>query len=103
MISGFVYFIRFGRTHFYKIGFTRNIHSRLNALDQIMPLPIELIASHQSASAPEIETQLHIKYAKYRQRGEWFKFTKKEVDDLASAFHANKCRMDNLFLFPCAS
>lgn len=53
-----------------KIGVSTNLTSRLRAIRNSSPVPVELIASIPGGSA--LEGILHSKFAKYRRHGEWF-------------------------------
>ncbi len=89
MANESVYFIRLGKTAYYKIGFTRNIQVRLNSIDQQVPFPVELCASYQTKQAADIERHLHRKYVNYRTYGEWFKFTRSQAKEIIAGLHAN--------------
>ena len=67
-----VYFISDGL--FVKIGITScTVQQRLRQLQTGHPLPLKVLAT-MKGSAHE-EQQLHVKFAKYHERGEWFVLT----------------------------
>lgn len=69
-----------------KIGYTKNLPSRLVNIQTNVPFPLQHIASWGVASrqdAVELEYQAHKRVADKRIRGEWFNLTIEEVVELA--------------------
>lgn len=54
-----------------KIGVTTNLTSRIRAIRNSSPVPIEILAIMRGATNFE-EMQLHAKFAALRRHGEWF-------------------------------
>lgn len=75
-----------GKLPYYKIGFTRDLITRLTQLEDGLPLLLHLIASAKFNSAKDIEKALQRKFVKKRTRGEWFKLTRKDVDFIEHLF-----------------
>lgn len=69
------YFIGSKKYKFVKIGFTTNLFSRLSAIQTGCPFDIEILAYIKSQDPKKTEHKLHMKFKKYRVRGEWFKLT----------------------------
>lgn len=65
-----VYFIQSGDGHI-KIGFSRNVASRMQALQVSHPTPLTLIGACPGSF--ELEGLLHSHFAPLREEGEWFK------------------------------
>lgn len=89
MANASVYFIRLGKTNYYKIGFSKNVIKRLEHIDEFMPCPIELLATYECDSASDIENQLHYKYAKNRTYREWFRFSRAEARKIVAGLHTS--------------
>jgi len=69
--EGFVYFIRSGKTHAIKIGFTAGqVEKRLYSLQTAHPFKLELLATLPGTL--EHEKSLHERFASFRLEGEWF-------------------------------
>lgn len=66
---GFIYIV--GYSEFLKIGFTTNVRKRLSAIQS--SLPIVLTTYCIFAGSLEQEQNLHIKFAEFKLRGEWFR------------------------------
>lgn len=74
MISHFVYFVE-RADGCIKIGVTRNMERRLNELRTGSNKELKVVAKFPFSSklqAYEMEKQLHKRFAKFRQEGEWF-------------------------------
>lgn len=61
-----------------KIGKSKNVQARLSAITNISGRSLKIIATFPK----DIEKQLHIKYAEFREVGEWFSLPQSELDDL---------------------
>lgn len=76
---GYVYYVH--RAGFVKIGFSRNVATRLKQLERggdkrpasIGLGPVELLASHRGTEASE--AKMHAKFADDRVEGEWFRLS----------------------------
>jgi hypothetical protein len=53
-----------------KIGTTKNVHGRIESFRRVNPFPIHLLAVINGDRA--VEASFHVRFAKYRTRGEWF-------------------------------
>ena len=102
MKTPFVYFVRCGRTNYYKIGYTIDVMKRLNVIQVNLPQQVILIAAFQSNQAKDLEIQLHCKYKKNRVRGEWFKFNKTEANKIELGFKANGNQLPIHFSSKCS-
>lgn len=81
----FVYFIQAGKEAKFKIGITNNIDGRLKQLQTGCPYPLNILAIIPGGRKEEKE--LHRKFKKYSEIGEWFSLNgdlKKFVDELRS-------------------
>lgn len=67
-----VYFIRDEFSGRVKIGFTKNLAERLGMIQGGCPGKITLIGVVRGGKA--VEAALHLAFAEYRTRGEWFVF-----------------------------
>jgi len=91
----------FGNTEhkWYKLGVSYSPESRMDAFQEFLPFPVELIAAVRFTwldgfRAFEAEKCLQQHYAGYRQRGEWFRDLPVEavvthIKKLAKAHNAN--------------
>lgn len=72
MSQGYVYFLRIVGVSedIYKVGFTTNIRSRIQALQTACPFELEL--SHYILGTQDDEKRVHWLLRPYRLRGEWF-------------------------------
>jgi hypothetical protein len=82
---GYVYFIycpdlySTGK-HCIKIGYTKNLNTRLQQLQTGNPYKLEFYKIYQSSNYKNIETELHHKYNNKRILNEWFNISLKDVD-----------------------
>lgn len=67
----FVYFIQQGDAGPIKIGFSRDVDSRLIHLQTASPDPLRLLAKLRGGK--KHERKLHATFAAHHQRGEWFR------------------------------
>ncbi|MFD8497295.1 GIY-YIG nuclease family protein [Amycolatopsis sp. NPDC059657] len=70
--KGVVYVIAQVGTSRVKIGYTRNIASRLKTLQTSNPYKLEVL--WQTSGDMRLEEALHRRFAKHRSQGEWFEF-----------------------------
>ena len=71
---------------YYKIGRTINLDNRFGKIPKATdnPHPIVLVYSKEVRGYILAEEKLQAMFADFRVRGEWFKFTKKQVDEVIS-------------------
>ena len=65
-----VYFIRDTLTSMVKIGYSDDPWSRLGAIQSYCPGELRLVGLEEGGAAREAE--LHLQFAPFRERGEWF-------------------------------
>lgn len=63
----------------YKIGISNAPGRRLQSLNTASPFELKLIHKFVAEPAEDAEANLHLKYQKYRMKGEWFKLPSDEV------------------------
>lgn len=71
----------------YKIGHTQNIEGRLSSIQTGSPFKADLLFSwgyNTSSESRGIEKQLHNRFSQQRVRGEWFKLSGEDLDELIS-------------------
>ena len=68
-----VYIVRAGDTDLYKIGFSRDVSSRLDTLQTASPHKLSLVHIFDGADE-SIESALHDFFEERRSHGEWFFF-----------------------------
>lgn len=79
----FVYLIHATGSDYYKIGLSNNPEKRLATLRHTNPFGItDLKLVRTIKSNRWVECQLHWRYDKQRQKGEWFSFTPNEAEDV---------------------
>jgi len=86
-----------------KIGKADNVLHRIKQLQTATPEPIEYIASFNTDKALELESLIHNKYSLFRSSGEWFKLSKKQVNDIITEFGFNQDSNINKLLLKCKS
>lgn len=80
----YVYVIRSGRTHTYKIGKTNDPEGRLQSLQTANPHKLKLLHLFKADNATAAEEALHGLLHSKRLEGEWFRLTDSEKDILVS-------------------
>ena len=85
-----VYFMKQGKSNYYKIGFTRNLEKRLSSIQSHNPFKITVY--HFIKAECSYEKFLHRQYDDCRVKGEWLKFDKKTLAKATSS------KMRKLFL-----
>lgn len=73
-----VYLIR-AANNLIKIGIAKDVSQRLQQLDTMSPLPLDLIATLDTTSARRLERKLHERFAHKRVRGEWFGLSDEDI------------------------
>lgn len=81
--SGYVYCLSDQLGH-YKIGYSRQLNSRIKQLSTQPPFSIELIAAHLVYDMRQYEAALHWVFQQKRLRGEWFSLTPEDVERFVS-------------------
>ena len=81
-VKGFVYLLK--SDGYYKIGKTIKPKDRLVRYEAENPHPIEVVHKKLVNDYTKSERKLLDKFADFKFRGEWFKFTKKQVDEVIS-------------------
>jgi hypothetical protein len=80
--TGFIYFLK-AENGFIKIGISGNVEERMNELISNSPVKVELLKTVEGNQ--KMEKELHEKFKKYRNHGEWFKSSEtlmKYIDSL---------------------
>ena len=83
-MTGELYLI--GVSGFFKIGKTRNWSQRKKYYKTHSPLDIAVIKVVRAREYEKHERLLHTRYKKSRIKGEWFRFTQKEIDEILVYF-----------------
>ncbi|WP_087866098.1 GIY-YIG nuclease family protein [Comamonas thiooxydans] len=74
-----VYFIRHGNTGPIKIGRASEVKRRIGQLQTGNPTTLQLLGWLVPSCDDAMERQLHLLYAEYRVRGEWFEIDQNHV------------------------
>ena len=77
--SSYIYLIHI-HDNLYKIGQSKNPHSRLKTLQTSSPYKLALTHSFQADDVNKAEEMLHRLFADNREMGEWFRLTAKQCD-----------------------
>lgn len=80
MPSGLVYLLRVGDLH--KIGITRNVAFRMNAIGTELKMPVWLLHCWPTHTPRALERYLHKMFSKCRVAREWFRLGYPEVERL---------------------
>jgi Meiotically up-regulated gene 113 len=80
---GYIYILK-AANGLYKIGKTRNIAARINAIRTASPEKVEVYRVFQSTEYSRMEIHLHKMFANYREIGEWFRLTPEELETIDS-------------------
>lgn len=70
-IGDVVYFLEASSAHVIKIGWSRYVGGRIKNLRTGSPVPLRFLGC--IAGGMNLERELHMKFAKYRKHGEWFR------------------------------
>ena len=81
--EGYIYIVRAGQ--FYKIGMSANPKKRIEAINQGLPLDLEVIGTWPALSARDVEVELHEQCKGRHAKGEWYRLTGQGVADLVAA------------------
>lgn len=80
--SGYVCLMKNVRNGYTKIGFSGNPEYREKCLQSEEP---EVVLTHTFQGTMNDERELHIRYAEYRMRGEWFRLSDEQVLEIITA------------------
>lgn len=80
---GFVYLI-FCDIGLHKIGVAKSVKARVKQLRVSLPPPLDVTLVHaiRCDDRRQLERELHQKYASARVRGEWFKLSSAQVEEI---------------------
>ena len=73
-----MYFIR-AANGLTKIGITKNLYTRLGALDVSSPIELSLVYFAITPTASQTEKKLHEKFSTKRVKGEWFNLSNEDM------------------------
>jgi len=97
----YLYLIRCGNSNFYKIGTSENPEERLQILQAGCPYPLTLIYKERfNKPAKIVEKFLHKKYQSKRKIGEWFEFSKTEIEQIQQEQIMNSLLPKHIYLPP---
>lgn len=97
VILTYIYLIRDKRSQAIKIGKSDDPVKRLAALQRqatLMPEPHDLELIDYRLAVPETEKLLHDKYRSKNVRGEWFRLTAADLEEIKEALQASECPGD---------
>lgn len=78
---GFVYFLEY-EGQGVKIGYTRNLTSRIKQLQIASPFKLNLLFYIETSEPESVEHQLHEHYKDKCLNGEWFNIAKEDITEL---------------------
>ena len=78
-LPGFIYLVQAVGTNKFKIGRALNVPIRLQALQTSSPLKIRYVYHASVENMSQSELELHQKFSKKREIGEWFALTTEDV------------------------
>ncbi len=76
--AGYIYLLK-SETGYYKIGYTKDMHTRMKAFGVHLPFKVELLHTITTDDMYTTEQALHQHFAHCRANGEWFALTDDEV------------------------
>ena len=79
---------------FYKIGYSSNVVSRLNSLQNGNPYPLQLILVRKLPEAKYFESVLHEVYKDFRIRREWFQIGLEDMNRLIKTITATSIDLE---------
>lgn len=79
---GYVYLIGTPTFGWYKIGKSITPEIRVKNIGVLLPFKIVVIGIWKSSDHSQLESDLHQKHSDNRINGEWFRFSKKQIDEL---------------------
>jgi hypothetical protein len=83
-----LYIINISNTDKYKIGYTKNLSSRLKAFRTALPFPIQLRFYIVTPHYRELEKETHQILFSNRVRGEWFTLNEEDINELKEKFNS---------------
>lgn len=78
---GYVYILS-SDNGLYKIGKSKDPKGRINTLKTASPVKIELYRLFMSSDMDDAEAMLHYMFSDFREIGEWFRLSEKELQEL---------------------
>ena len=78
-VPGYIYLVQAVKTDRFKIGRTVNVLKRLRDLQTSSPLEIRYVYHAYVQNMNLSELELHHRFSEQREIGEWFSFTKEDV------------------------
>lgn len=81
-----VYLIWAEGTNFFKIGYSKNVRSRLSDFRVACPHELHIAATVETDTPERLEAEFHTKWAKYKIKGEWFDIPLTKWPDLLSSY-----------------
>lgn len=86
-MSGWIYFVRAGKSPRIKVGFTRkSVQTRLSHLQVGTPDLLAIEHSFQVTEPDVLEVLVHKDLARFRVRGEWFELNREDLLAYIEAF-----------------
>lgn len=80
---GYVYLMSIN-DEYHKIGYARNVKSRLGEMQVSTPYPIKVVHMIVTGNAPLLEVILQNRFADKWVTGEWFKLDQEDIDTICS-------------------
>lgn len=80
---GYVYLMSIN-DEYHKIGYARNVKSRLGEMQVSTPYPIKVVHMIVTGNAPVLEVILQNRFADKWVAGEWFKLDQEDIDTICS-------------------
>ena len=80
--AGIIYLVRCDGEKYYKIGVSRNLLKRITDIEHDCPFYIVLLFWAYTPDPFQVERDLHTQYANKRIKGEWYRLTRKDVEDI---------------------
>lgn len=81
-MSGYVYLIGNDRFQWYKIGKSKDAQVRVEHLGILLPFKLKIFGIWKAQNHTLMESALHEQHTTSRINGEWFTFSKKQVEEL---------------------
>ncbi len=78
-----IYFIKAEETPYIKIGYTQDIYRRMIKMQADCPVKLTVLKTVEGDKA--YEKKLHRKFAAFHYRGEWFKMSEDQIENLSVA------------------
>jgi hypothetical protein len=82
--TSYIYFAKVKNKDMVKIGISKDPNKRKSTIQTNIPYNIKIINKIKCGHPRKLEKILHQYFAKYRKRGEWFKFNNKKIIELSN-------------------